>query len=635
MRYSLFIIVFSLLLPFFGYSQAHNSLLKYGYKDISLIEFKDEIEREVELSLKPYAGKLDSIGFTDEDRDDLAKAWGNFFVESEFHKNDRVQHYLTQILKKVVPDSIIKKYNLRIYLTTELGFNAAAYQNGVIRWNLYNFIYLNNEAEIADILAHEAGHVMETDYKSLELLYDKVKKRAHQMIGSGIKRFEKLSQGSELEADEIGLKLMEKCGYKNDAYKHCFSLFEQIKLNNSFKKSKFKLSYNYIQTHPESKERTDNLNTLITSVRGEEFLVDEQLFNTIKKEATPFILEKMLYKNLYNECLELAMEEYLNDEGDDVLYYILESTRRIMYADKSMEKLPILSKYYPLGNMYDFAHYSNKIFLRPLDSLSLQKVRDKDIDSYKAYFEYFSEIAKERDLKDCYLPIGLYDYVQKNSKEYLQKLAESNPHYADFVAYVINPEETVKGFSKSQFMHTQVHFNRYSYSGFEIEQKYQEDTLIPIFNTYVEQQYNKVKPEGGELIKVYDLIDDDFSAYAKISGFYGFYWYINEENINTKKINQYILRPDLAVYMLKHKLKRMDFLDMFHCRDGQKVAKVLLSSNGYTPRFWTYSVVLHTSSITSNEFKRKSYDVGVGTVTRNSVLGVLKYNLLTSKNLSK
>ncbi len=108
---------------------------------------------------------------------------------------------------------------------------------------------------------------------------------------------------------------------------------------------------------------------------------------------------------------------------------------------------------------------------------------------------------------------------------------------------------------------------------------------------------------------------------------------MEEEKVNTDKVNQFIISPDLWIYMNKNNLKKLDYLEMFKCRNGQKVLQALASPNGLpsTP-MWTYSLVYYSNSRSSQKFNFKSYDVGVGTINKNNVLGVLKYDILPGKN---
>lgn len=626
MRLFLFFLFFVLVLQVS--SQQNNNILSYTFSDAPLIEFSDEYKREVKLFLEAYPEIIDTA--------EVERQWKEFFLSSGLVKNRKIEKYLNDILKTIVADSVIKKYNLRIYLTNELGINASCYENGMIYWNVYNFIYLKSEAEIAFILGHEVGHVFEQKGEEMTILYEKYKRsNPYALINFRRNRLEKTSQKNEHDADKIGCELLAKSPYKNSAALNIFNLFERVEYNNKFNKLSLGYSLSYLKTHPNDQARKDSLASMINS-KGKDFYIDEELFHRIKNESTTYFLEVMLHYNLYYKCIELGLEQYLISKDKNVVYYVLESIRRVMYVDEKSNNLTLLNQRYSVGKLYNVLHNANKIFIRfdQCDSTLISDMKSTGMFSYQNYFDYFSKIAKSHDLKDCYLPLGLFDYEKSKSKEYLLKLVEYDNSYKNYVDYVFNPESVVSDFNKLQLIQTDIHFNKYNYYGFEVEQKYQEDTLIPVFNSYVKQKYNEIAPEKSSLIQTYELQENQFVKYHKFLGFYSFYWYLDEIKAKTKKFNQYILKPDLGRYMVENKIKKISFLDMFQCRDGQMVAKVLLSGNGVVPRFWTYSIDLYSSAISDGELKIKSYDVGVGTVTRNSVLGTLKYNILTTKNLN-
>lgn len=78
---------------------------------------------------------------------------------------DIIEDYLNKIIQKITSEEFIKKYNIHVYPSKETEINAYAMYDGTILFNVHNFIYLNTEAEVAYILAHEIGHLIQ-DYKA-------------------------------------------------------------------------------------------------------------------------------------------------------------------------------------------------------------------------------------------------------------------------------------------------------------------------------------------------------------------------------------------------------------------------------------------------------------------------------------
>lgn len=82
--------------------------------------------------------------------------------------NQESQHYITQIGESLIPahqrelsagDPL--RISFRFYLVKAKGFNAVAYPNGVVLVHSGVFEILQNEAQLAFVLAHEISHVIE------------------------------------------------------------------------------------------------------------------------------------------------------------------------------------------------------------------------------------------------------------------------------------------------------------------------------------------------------------------------------------------------------------------------------------------------------------------------------------------
>ena len=74
------------------------------------------------------------------------------------YENQKLDHYLQQIIAKIAPPDAKKKLTFRVRVITDPFLNAFAFPNGVIYIHTGLLARLDNEAQLAALLAHEVSH---------------------------------------------------------------------------------------------------------------------------------------------------------------------------------------------------------------------------------------------------------------------------------------------------------------------------------------------------------------------------------------------------------------------------------------------------------------------------------------------
>lgn len=187
----------------------------------------------------------------------------------------QVQTYVSNVGSKVakVCDRKDVKYTFKVLDSEEI--NAFACPGGFI------YIYkglmkkMDNEAQLAAVLAHEVGHIVARhSVKRLQAIYgysivmevalgDKMGKTARQMVDAATGVI-LLGYGreNEYEADDYGILYAKKAGYNPKGMIQIFEKFKQMEGRppNTFEK--------LLMSHPPASDRIENGNTEIKKVGG-------------------------------------------------------------------------------------------------------------------------------------------------------------------------------------------------------------------------------------------------------------------------------------------------------------------------------------------------------------------------------
>lgn len=219
------------------------------------------------------------------------------------YRDSRIESYLNDVAARLNAHSIAPQIRFKIKIINDPSLNAFAFPNGVIYVHTGLLARMENEAQLAALLAHEMTHC--THRHTLRVLVSRknssdLKTAANQPPGP-VTMFRELAQilgvnhsfsavsrytrEFEAEADRIGLDLMSKAGYDSRQALNLFEHLQQEIVNEQIKEPYF------FGTHPVVKQRIDN---------AESWLADnysDKPAGTIKQEIFRSRMDKLLLDN--------------------------------------------------------------------------------------------------------------------------------------------------------------------------------------------------------------------------------------------------------------------------------------------------------------------------------------------------
>jgi Zn-dependent protease with chaperone function len=300
--------------------------------------------------------------------EDLLK--GGYLYDQRFtNMIDRIVAELKS-KNKAIPE------NIRFFISKDLSLNASSLGDNYFVINLGTFYYLQNEEQLASIIAHEIGHLLlKHSDKSIQRYHLTLKEEAKKQTkevqreksNKSEKAWNKLKQilyeesrfnrKQEYESDSMGyvlfkntsfnrtnfistLKLMDlydsikPMGLNNEIYKRIFDLPAQPYKAEWLKQEDFK-SYDYskykermdedsVDTHPKTEERIANIKRLFPELADEVEPAQGSAFfdslQSLAKASQPFCLD---YQEEYGYGVYICLLRLQDDEKDPFYRYWL------------------------------------------------------------------------------------------------------------------------------------------------------------------------------------------------------------------------------------------------------------------------------------------------------------------------
>jgi Zn-dependent protease with chaperone function len=347
--------------------------------------------------------------------------------------------YLQSVLKKIVSaNNELKGLDVRVVFSRDWWANAYSIGDGTIMINAGLMIYLNNEAELAFVLCHELSHYylnhsgksikkyietlhseeFQKELKRLSKEQYRVNQQLEKLAKSMVFDSRSHSRNNEVEADLQAFSFLKRTGYDCHAIISSLeildkiddsSLYKPLDLEQMLNFSEYPFKKKWIQkestifsqldendtplsqkekdslkTHPDCSKRILALNDSVQSIKteGKGFLVDENLFNKLKKD---------FFTEMTEQC-------YRNDNLSRNLYYSLlmvQANENIPVAVYSvarcLNKIYENQKNHSLGEMIssEDRKYATdyNLLLRMLSRLRLDEITSLNYHFCKRYYE--------------------------------------------------------------------------------------------------------------------------------------------------------------------------------------------------------------------------------------------------------
>jgi predicted Zn-dependent protease len=303
-----------------------------------------------------------------------------------------LENYLNLIVKKLQVNSTSPDISFHIKVVKDPNLNAFAFPNGVIYVHTGILARMDNEAQLAALLAHEMIHC--THRHTLRVLrsikdrpayFDAVRKTLAKMVMTrGLAQFLGITGSMaaisgytrelETEADRVGLDLMVKANYDP---REALKLFEHLR--QEIEIEGFEEPY-FFGTHPNVHQRIENVNNwLVVKYRGK---------GTVLKN-TKIFQSRISRLILNNARLDLrqgrfyiaqkTVKKYLTTKPEDArAYYLLGEIFR--QRDRQNDTSAALKN-------FEKAISLNPSFSEPHKAMGLIYYKDGDRRLAKSFFE--------------------------------------------------------------------------------------------------------------------------------------------------------------------------------------------------------------------------------------------------------
>ena len=299
------------------------------------------------------------------------------------YQDAEIENYLNQIAEKLQTNSISADISFQIKVIKDPKLNAFALPNGVIYIHTGILARMENEAQLAALLAHEMTHCTHRhSLKTLRNIKDRTQAKSAtirelaQLLGitGSIASINGYTRELETEADRVGLDLAVKANYDpNEVLK----LFELLKLENEIEGVEEPY---FLGTHPKVQQRIENVNRWLAEKNRGKIKGSK---NTIKFQS------RMSRLMLENARLDLrqgkffiaqsTVKKYLSVNPDDAQAYFLlgEIFRQRGWKNDSVAAI----------NNYEKSISLNPSFAESHKAMGLIHYKDGEKRRAKKYFE--------------------------------------------------------------------------------------------------------------------------------------------------------------------------------------------------------------------------------------------------------
>jgi beta-barrel assembly-enhancing protease len=305
------------------------------------------------------------------ERGSYRKAKQKFYLESTFSIddfltsgnvlfNDDITVYLNSVLAEILKPYPDLQKKVRVYTVKSSVVNAFTTNNGIIFVNLGLVARLENEAQLAFILAHEVvhfqkQHIINSYVSSVNI---DSRKGDYRKLSLNEREFTKSSYSKELEseADLLGLEIFLKSSYDTDSI---YTVFDVLKMadypvgNPVFSKERFETKW-YVfpdtfnvkvdakipyeeedyddsgSSHPNIRKRKESILLNLGSDRkGDSYRVSKKKFFVSRKMAQFELCRQYLLDHKYLRSLTLALAL---QEKDPSSTYLKQTVAKALYG---------------------------------------------------------------------------------------------------------------------------------------------------------------------------------------------------------------------------------------------------------------------------------------------------------------
>ncbi len=369
-----------------------------------------------------------------------------------------MEQYLNSVLDTVIPDSVFRKEQMKVYLSTWTGRSAHAFFDGTILFNVGMLADLSTESELAFVLGHEGTHILEKDIQERFFRRTDMKKKANRSDKAyQIKRrIEEAAYSREQErrADSLGALFAHGSGYDLErAASNLYKLKKDRELRADLEKDEAeadedldnvekteqldslasseedveKMLEKLFQSHPQLQERLQAIERIHQRLgkEGRAFQIKKKgAFYELRKKARHETLHLLISNGAYEEALVRAFRYHLQSPKDPIiLQELLKAHRRWLYTKPGETKKGFLNAY-NLGESSDSASILGNLHFLIRDTISYRAIEADHLVETAPFrtneeaFEYFFQKAHGMGNEEALLTSALHHHVfQREAKK--------------------------------------------------------------------------------------------------------------------------------------------------------------------------------------------------------------------------
>jgi tetratricopeptide (TPR) repeat protein len=272
------------------------------------------------------------------------------------YQDAEIENYLNQIAKKLHTNSISPDISFQIKVVKDPNLNAFAFPNGVIYIHTGILARMDNEAQLAALLAHEMVHCTHRhSIRVLRSIKDRTQAKTAtvrelaQFLGitGSIASINGYTRELETEADRVGLDLAVKANYDPREVLKLFELLKQEIEIEGIEEPYF------FGTHPNVRQRIENVNNWLAE-KYREKITSIKNTDVFRSKISRLVLDNARLDLRQGRFLvaQRTVEKFLTVKPDDARAYFLlgeifrqrcrqdDATAAIKYYEKSISLNP-------------------------------------------------------------------------------------------------------------------------------------------------------------------------------------------------------------------------------------------------------------------------------------------------------
>ena len=299
------------------------------------------------------------------------------------YQDAEIENYLNQIAKKLHTNSISPDISFQIKVVKDPNLNAFAFPNGVIYIHTGILARMDNEAQLAALLAHEMVHCTHRhSIRVLRSIKDRTQAKTAtvrelaQFLGitGSIASINGYTRELETEADRVGLDLAVKANYDPREVLKLFELLKQEIEIEGIEEPYF------FGTHPNVRQRIENVNNWLAE-KYREKITSIKNTDVFRSKISRLVLDNARLDLRQGRFLvaQRTVEKFLTVKPDDARAYFLlgEIFRQRCRQDDATAAIKSYKKSISL----------NPSFPEPHKAMGLIHYKDGEKRLAKKYFE--------------------------------------------------------------------------------------------------------------------------------------------------------------------------------------------------------------------------------------------------------